>query len=99
MTFRMIVFLIEFSALNDRVQVRALACPAVATLTVCEGACRGAGDLRTPVMVGLFAGVLNAVLDPLLMFPGTHICKLERCKSLLQSPLMSLFKDQTLVSK
>lgn len=50
--------------------MRALACPAVATLTVCEGACRGAGDLRTPVMVGLFAGVLNAFLDPLLMFPG-----------------------------
>jgi len=54
------------------VKVRALACPAVAALTVCEGACRGAGDLCTPVAVGLAAGLVNAVLNPLLMFPGTR---------------------------
>lgn len=48
---------------------RCWAAPAVVGIVVAEGAFRGIGDYKTPVMAALVAAVVNLVLDPLLMFP------------------------------
>ena len=49
-------------------RIRALAAPAVLVTLAAHGAFRGFSDTRTPLMVALVVNVLNAVLDPLLIF-------------------------------
>lgn len=49
-------------------RIRALAVPALLVITAGHGAYRGFLDTRTPLLVGVAANLLNAVLDPLLMF-------------------------------
>lgn len=49
-------------------RIRLLAAPAVLLITVCEGAFRGRGDTRTPLLASSLAAVSNLILDPLLMF-------------------------------
>jgi MATE family multidrug resistance protein len=49
-------------------RIRALAIPALLVITAGHGAYRGFHDTKTPLIVTLVANVLNAVLDPLLMF-------------------------------
>jgi putative MATE family efflux protein len=49
-------------------RLRALAAPAVLFITVGEGAFRGYGDTRVPLMASMAAALTNAVLDPLMMF-------------------------------
>ena len=41
--------------------------------SVLQGACRGWGDTRTPVVVGLAAGVVNVFLDPVFMFASLSV--------------------------
>lgn len=50
-------------------RLRALAAPAVLLITVAEGAFRGYGDTRIPLLASLVAATVNAILDPILMFP------------------------------
>lgn len=50
------------------VRVRAWALPAVLFTTASEGAFRGLGDTRTPLVASSVAAVVNLVADPLLMF-------------------------------
>lgn len=50
-------------------RTRSLAAPAVLSITVCEGAFRGYGNTKIPLMASLVAAVLNLVLDPVLMLP------------------------------
>ena len=52
-------------------KLRALAAPAVLLITVCEGAFRGRGDTKIPLLASAVAAVGNLVLDPLLMFGPT----------------------------
>lgn len=47
---------------------RCWAAPAVVGIVVAEGAFRGNGDNKTPLIAASVAAVLNLVLDPLLMF-------------------------------
>ena len=47
---------------------RCWAAPAVVGIVVSEGAFRGNGDNKTPLVAASLAAVLNLVLDPLLMF-------------------------------
>lgn len=47
---------------------RAWAAPAVLGLVVAEGAFRGFGDTRIPLVASLMAAAINLVLDPFLMF-------------------------------
>jgi MATE family multidrug resistance protein len=49
-------------------RIRALATPAVLVVTTGHGAFRGYHDTRTPFLVAVGVNVLNAVLDPLLIF-------------------------------
>jgi len=49
-------------------RVRAIAIPALLLITVGHGAYRGFQDTRTPLYVSLAVNVLNAVLDPILIF-------------------------------
>lgn len=49
-------------------RLRALAAPAVLLITVSEGAFRGYGDTRIPLLASFVAAAANAVLDPILMF-------------------------------
>jgi len=49
-------------------RIRALAAPAVLFITVGEGAFRGYGDTRIPLLASMAAAVTNAVLDPIMMF-------------------------------
>jgi MATE family multidrug resistance protein len=49
-------------------RIRALAVPALLVITAGHGAYRGFLDTRTPLLVGVTANLLNAALDPLLMF-------------------------------
>jgi Na+-driven multidrug efflux pump len=39
------------------------------TVVVAEGAFRGSGDSKTPLVAASFAGFINLLLDPILMFP------------------------------
>jgi len=48
---------------------RCWAAPAVVGIVVAEGAFRGNGDNKTPLVVASVAALLNLVLDPILMFP------------------------------
>lgn len=48
---------------------RCWAAPAVVGIVVAEGAFRGSGDNRTPLIAACVAAGVNLVLDPLLMFP------------------------------
>lgn len=50
------------------VRIRAYALPTVLLATAAEGAFRGFGDTRTPLLASGVAAALNIVLDPLLMF-------------------------------
>ena len=52
-------------------KIRIMAAPAVLAITVCEGAFRGRGDTRTPLLASALAAISNLVLDPLLMFGPT----------------------------
>jgi len=49
-------------------QLRALAAPAVLLITVAEGAFRGYGNTRIPLLASFLAAAVNAILDPVLMF-------------------------------
>lgn len=57
-----------FAPASVYLRTRALAFPTVVLLTVAEGAFRGSGDTRSPVLAGLVAGAANVILDPFLMF-------------------------------
>eukprot|EP00934_Nitzschia_sp_Nitz4_P007232 Nitzschia sp. Nitz4//NODE_159_length_47236_cov_74.723851//14302//15858//NITZ4_additional_000006-RA//1//CDS//3329531737//7222//frame0 len=48
---------------------RLWAAPVVLGLVVAEGAFRGYGDTRIPLLASLAASVINLIMDPLLMFP------------------------------
>ena len=48
---------------------RCWAAPAVVGIVVAEGAFRGNGDNKTPLIAASLAAIMNLVLDPLLMFP------------------------------
>ena len=48
---------------------RAWAAPIVLGIVVSEGAFRGYGDTKIPLLASLAAAVINLVLDPILMFP------------------------------
>lgn len=48
---------------------RLYAAPAVLSIVVAEGAFRGYGDTKIPLLASMVASVINLVLDPLLMFP------------------------------
>eukprot|EP00980_Cylindrotheca_fusiformis_P005685 scaffold1184_cov132-Cylindrotheca_fusiformis.AAC.106 len=48
---------------------RLYAAPAVLAIVVSEGAFRGYGDTKIPLLASLVAASINLVLDPLLMFP------------------------------
>jgi putative MATE family efflux protein len=48
---------------------RLWAAPAVLCIVVAEGAFRGYGDTKIPLLASLAASLINLVLDPLLMFP------------------------------
>ena len=50
-------------------KTRSLAAPAVLAITVSEGAFRGYGDTRIPLLASGTAAVVNLLLDPLLMLP------------------------------
>ncbi|GMI31530.1 hypothetical protein TeGR_g9984 [Tetraparma gracilis] len=49
---------------------RALGSPAATLWLVTNGVFRGLGDTRTPLLYSLLFTALNALLDPLLIFPG-----------------------------
>ena len=48
---------------------RCWAAPAVVGIVVAEGAFRGNGDNKTPLLAATIAAVFNLLLDPVLMFP------------------------------
>ncbi|CAB9512888.1 DETOXIFICATION 44, chloroplastic [Seminavis robusta] len=48
---------------------RAWAAPIVLGIVVSEGAFRGYGDTKIPLLASLAASLINLVLDPILMFP------------------------------
>jgi putative MATE family efflux protein len=48
---------------------RLWAAPAVLAIVVSEGAFRGYGDTKIPLLASLLASFINLVLDPILMFP------------------------------
>ena len=54
-------------------RIRALAAPAVLFITVSEGAFRGYGDTRIPLLASISAAVINAIFDPILMFHPFHM--------------------------
>jgi len=53
----------------DYLTTRAWAAPVVLGIVVAEGAFRGYGDTKIPLLASLAASVINLVLDPILMFP------------------------------
>lgn len=48
---------------------RLFSAPAVLTIVVSEGAFRGYGNTRIPLIASMVASLINLVLDPILMFP------------------------------
>mmetsp|Transcript_12642 Transcript_12642/g.26774 ORF Transcript_12642/g.26774 Transcript_12642/m.26774 type:complete len:598 (-) Transcript_12642:44-1837(-) len=50
-------------------RIRALAAPAVLLISVAEGAFRGYGNTRIPLLASFVAAITNLVLDPIFMFP------------------------------
>ena len=57
-----------FPAAKDYLYSRLWAAPAVLFIGVAEGAFRGYGDTKIPLIASLAAASLNLILDPLLMF-------------------------------
>ncbi|KAL3943238.1 MAG: hypothetical protein SGBAC_002683 [Bacillariaceae sp.] len=53
----------------DYLFARCWAAPAVVGIVIAEGAFRGNGDSKTPLVASSVAALINLVLDPLLMFP------------------------------
>lgn len=53
----------------DYLFARCWAAPAVVGIVVAEGAFRGTGDSKTPLIASSVAALINLILDPLLMFP------------------------------
>ena len=49
-------------------RIRALAAPAVLLISVAEGAFRGYGNTRIPLLASFIAAITNLVLDPIFMF-------------------------------
>ena len=49
-------------------RIRALALPCAVAQFAAEGVCRGLGDTKPPLRAALLAGLMNVVLDPVLMF-------------------------------
>ena len=49
-------------------RIRALALPCAVAQFAAEGVCRGLGDTKPPLRAALLAGLMNVVLDPILMF-------------------------------
>lgn len=58
-----------FKPANAYLRTRLWAAPAVLAIVVAEGAFRGYGDTKIPLLASLAASMINLVLDPLLMFP------------------------------
>lgn len=50
-------------------RIRALAAPAVLLISVSEGAFRGYGNTRIPLLASFVAAIANVILDPIFMFP------------------------------
>ena len=50
-------------------RIRALAAPAVLLISVSEGAFRGYGNTRIPLLASFIAAITNVILDPIFMFP------------------------------
>lgn len=50
-------------------RIRALAAPAVLLISVSEGAFRGYGNTRIPLLASFIAAITNLILDPIFMFP------------------------------
>lgn len=50
-------------------RTRLYAAPAVLAIVVSEGAFRGFGDTKIPLLASVIASIINLVLDPILMFP------------------------------
>ena len=58
-----------FAPANEYLKTRIWAAPAVLGIVVAEGAFRGYGNTRIPLLASLVASVVNFILDPILMFP------------------------------
>jgi len=58
---------VEWAA-TEYLRIRLLSGPAVLVTFASFGALRGLQDMRTPLLVAIAANLLNAVLDPLLIF-------------------------------
>ena len=58
-----------FPPASAYLKTRSWAAPAVLAITVAEGAFRGYGDTKIPLLASLVASVINLILDPLLMLP------------------------------
>ncbi|MGH8924413.1 MAG: MATE family efflux transporter [Acidimicrobiia bacterium] len=52
----------------DYLRIRALAAPAVLVILAGHGSFRGLADTRTPLLITLAINLLNALIDPLLIF-------------------------------
>ena len=50
-------------------RTRSLAAPAVLAVVVAEGAFRGYGDTKIPLLASCTAALINLILDPILMLP------------------------------
>jgi Na+-driven multidrug efflux pump len=58
-----------YAPAKSYLSARAWAAPVVLGIVVAEGAFRGYGDTKIPLLASLAASVINLVLDPILMFP------------------------------
>jgi putative MATE family efflux protein len=58
-----------FTPALSYLRTRSLAAPAVLAITVAEGAFRGYGNTRIPLLASATAALVNLVLDPILMLP------------------------------
>lgn len=58
-----------YAPAKDYLTTRAWAAPVVLGIVVSEGAFRGYGDTRIPLLASLIASIINLILDPILMFP------------------------------
>ena len=58
-----------FQPASAYLSTRLWAAPVVLGIVVAEGAFRGYGDTKIPLLASMAASVINLVLDPILMFP------------------------------
>jgi putative MATE family efflux protein len=58
-----------FKPANSYLRTRLWAAPAVLAIVVSEGAFRGYGDTKIPLLASLVASFINLILDPIFMFP------------------------------